>query len=174
MLEWANHEYQRLMISYDSRGFLNQYGLDDTESVWLTSWAITVIKDGVDPVWEQYSLFIDPELLNQTVLWLITQQNPVNGSWSDPAPVYDRKFVSNVTADWDGQPIQLNLSLTAQCLIALNANADIRGFASKLISNSINKARMYLELHFPKITDAFERAIVTYALHVSNSPIKVL
>jgi hypothetical protein len=35
VLEWANHEYQRLMISYDSGGFLNQYGLDDTESVWL-------------------------------------------------------------------------------------------------------------------------------------------
>ena len=30
----------------------------------------------------------------------------------------------------------------------------------------------YLELHFGKITDIFERAIVTYALHVTNSPIK--
>ena len=29
-----------------------------------------------------------------------------------------------------------------------------------------------MELHFPKITDDFERAIVTYALHVTNSPIK--
>ncbi len=38
VLEWANHEYQRLMISYDSGGFLNQYGLDDTESVWLELW----------------------------------------------------------------------------------------------------------------------------------------
>lgn len=172
VLEWANHEYQRLMISYNNQGFFDQYGLENTESVWLTSWAITVIKDGVDPVWEQYSLFIDPELLNQTVLWLISKQNPVNGSWTDVGPVYDRKFVSNFTTDWDGKQIQLNLSLTAQCLIALNANSDIRGYASKVISNSINKARMYLELHFPKITDAFERAIVTYALHVSNSPIK--
>jgi len=68
--------------------------------------------------------------------------------------------------------IQLNLSLTAHCLIALKVNSDIRGYAAKLISNAINKARMYLELHFPRITDAFEKAIVTYALHLTNSPIK--
>jgi len=172
ILEWANHEYQRFLLTYDPRGFFTEYGLENTESVWMTSWAITVIRDSVDPVWEQYSLFIDPELLNSTVLWLISQQNPVNGSWAEIGPVYDRKFNSNYTTDWDGSQIQLNMSLTAQCLIALNANSDIRGYASKVISNSINKARMYLELHFPKITDAFERAIVTYALHVTNSPIK--
>lgn len=171
-LEWINHEYQRFLITYNSEGFFDQYGNPGTESVWLTSWAITVIKDAVDPVWEQYSLFIDPELLNSTVLWLISKQNPLNGSWAETGPVYDRKFLSNFTTDWDGTQIQLNMSLTAQVLIALNANSDIRGYASKVISNSINKARMYLELHFPKITDAFERAIVTYALHVTNSPIK--
>jgi CD109 antigen len=33
---------------------------------------------------------------------------------------------------------------------------------------------MYLELHFTKITDAFERSIVTYALHLANSPMKDL
>jgi CD109 antigen len=33
---------------------------------------------------------------------------------------------------------------------------------------------MYLEQHFTKITDAFERSIVTYALHLTNSPIKDL
>lgn len=172
ILEWANHEYLRILITYDKRGFFNQYGVDNTESLWLTAWAITVIKDAVDPVWEQYSLFIDPELLNQTVLWIISQQNPINGSFAETTSVYDRKFISNYTQDWDGQWIQLNLSLTAHCLIALKVNSDIRGYAAKVISNAINKGRMYLELHFPKITDAFERAIVTYALHLTNSPIK--
>jgi hypothetical protein len=172
ILEWVNHEYLRIMICYDQRGFFTQYGVPGTESVWVTSWAITVIKDGVDPVWEQYSLYIDPELLNNTVIWLISQQNPINGSWAETGPVYDRKFVSNWTRDWDGSMVQLNLSLTAQVLIALKVNSDIRGYAAKIISNSINKARMYLEQHFTKITDAFERAIVTYALHITNSPIK--
>ena len=172
MTEWANHEYGRILITFNKAGFFNQYGVENTESVWLTAWAITVIKDAVDPVWEQYGLFIDPELLNLTVLWLIEQQNPINGSFRETSSVYDRKFVSNFTQDWDGTPIQLNLSLTAHCLIALKVNSDIRGYAAKVISNAINKARMYLELHFPKITDAFERAIVTYALHLTNSPIK--
>jgi len=174
ILDWANYEYQRIIITLDKQGFFNQYGLENTESVWLTAWAITVIKDAVDPVWEQYSLFIDPELFNMTVLWLISQQNPINGSFSETGPIYDRKFVSNFTRlDWNGgNYIQLNLSLTAHCLIALVANKDIRGVAANVISDSINKARMYLELHFPKITDVFERSIVTYALHVSNSPFK--
>ncbi len=172
-LDWANYEYQRILIGLDNnQKFFKQYGLDNTESVWLTAWAITVIKDAVDPVWEQYSLFIDPELFNKTIIWLISQQNPINGSFSETTTIYDRKFISNFTYDWNGEYIQLNLSLTAHCLIALVANKDIRGVAANLISDSINKARMYLELHFPKITDAFERAIVTYALHVSNSPYK--
>ena len=172
VLYWMNHEYLRILICYDNRGFFTQYGLENTESVWLTSWAITVIKDSVDPIWEQNGFFVDPELLNQTVLWLISNQNPINGSFTDIGPVYDRKFISNFTQDWDGNMIQLNLSLTAQCLIALKVNSDIRGLASTLISSAINKARMYLEMHFPKITDIFERAIVTYALHLSNSAIK--
>jgi hypothetical protein len=46
----------------------------------------------------------------------------------------------------------LNLALTAKVLIALQANSDVRGAASKLINNSINKARIYLEQHFSKIT----------------------
>ena len=119
ILEWVNYEYLRIMITFDEQGFFTQYGVPNTASVWLTSWAITVIKDGVDPVWEQYSLFIDPEFLNRTVVWLISQQNPINGSWTETGPVYDRKFVSNFTKDWDGSDVQLNLALTAQCLIAL-------------------------------------------------------
>ena len=53
ILEWANHEYQRILITFNRQGFFNQYGVELTESVWLTAWAITVIKDAVDPVWEQ-------------------------------------------------------------------------------------------------------------------------
>ena len=172
ILDMANLEYVRMMCVYDKRGFFTQYGVDNTESVWLTSWALMVLKDAVDPIWEQYSLFIDPELLSRTIVWLIAQQNPINGSWTETGPVYDRKFTSNYTRDWNGDMIQLNISLTAQCVIALKANSDIRGNAAKLISNSINKGRLYLEQHLPKIKDAFELSIVTYALHVTNSPIK--
>lgn len=172
VLEWANHEYLRIMSVYDQRGFFTQYGVEDTESVWLTSWALMVLKDAVDPVWEQYSLFIDPEFLNRTAIWLINQQNSINGSFMETGPIYDRKFSSNLTRDWNGDMIRLNLSLTAQCVIALKMNSDIRGLAAKVISNSINKGRLYLEQHLSKITDAFELSIVTYALHLTNSPFK--
>jgi CD109 antigen len=54
----------------------------------------------------------------------------------------------------------------------ITTNFIFLGKAAKIISNAINKGRMYLESHFTKITDAFERSIVTYALHLTNSPIK--
>jgi hypothetical protein len=169
ILEWVNREYLKILTYYDQRGFFNQYGLPNTESVWLTSWAITVIKDGIDPVWEQYSLYIDPHLINNAVTWLISQQSPINGSWNESTGIiYDRKFVSNWTRDWDGQQVQLNLALTAQCLIALKVNSDIRGKAASITSNAINKARMYLEQHFTKITDAFERLVINTLLSANT------
>lgn len=119
ILEWVNYEYLRILTAYDKNGFFTNFGVEPEPSVWLTAWAIAVIKDAVDPVWEQYSLFIDPYILSNTVIWLISQQNPINGSWAETGPVYDRKFLSNETVDWDGSMIRLNLSLTAQCLIAL-------------------------------------------------------
>jgi CD109 antigen len=171
---WLNHELQRILICYDPQGFFTNYCVPDTESVWLTSWSLIVLKDAIDPVWELNGVFIDPSMINNIVIWLISQQNVVNGSFSEPRGiVYDRKFISNYTVDWDGSLVQLNLSLTAQCLIALKVNSDLRGGnASTIVSTAIIKARMYLEQHFTKITDAFERAIVTYALHLSNSPMK--
>ena len=126
-LEWTNYEYLRVMTSYSKQGYFSQYGTEGTQSVWLTSWAITVIRDAVDPVWERYNLFIDPELLRRSAMWLMDRQNPLNGSWMETGPLYDRKFASNLTKDWDNSNVRLNLSLTAQCLIALSANLDIRG-----------------------------------------------
>jgi hypothetical protein len=64
---------------------------------------------------------------------------------------------------------QLNLSLTAQALIALQLNVDVRGIPAKFITGAINRGKMWLEKYFRLITDAFDMAIVTYALHVTNS-----
>ena len=166
------YEMLRMQCNYEADGYFTEYGIPGTESIWLTSWAITVIKDGMDPQWERDGLFVDPNIINQTVLWLVSKQDPVNGSWSEIGPIYDRRFKSNFTKHWDGSLIQLNLALTAKVLIALVANSDVRGEATSLVSVAINKARFYLEQHFSKITDIFERCIVTYALHVSNSAIK--
>jgi CD109 antigen len=165
------YEMLRIQCNYETDGYFSEYGIPGTESIWLTSWAITVIKDGMDPQWERDGLFIDPKLINQTVLWLASKQSQ-NGSWTEIGPTYDRKFKSNFTKNTDGSLVELNLALTAKALIALVANSDVRGETATIASISINRARFYLEQHFSKITDIFERCIVTYALHVSNSPIR--
>ena len=63
IIDWLNFEYQRIMICYVDKGFFNQYCVDDTDSTWLTSWALIVLKDGIDPIWELHGLFIDPAML---------------------------------------------------------------------------------------------------------------
>jgi hypothetical protein len=132
-LQVANYEYQRIVICYDKSGFFNQYCVENTDSVWLTAWAITVIKEAVDPTWERNGLFIDPELINNTVIWLVANQNEVNGSWGEPYYLDDRIFISNFTRDWNGEMVQLNLSLTAHVLIALKSNSDIRGLSFPIL-----------------------------------------
>jgi hypothetical protein len=126
-LETAQYEYQRILDCYDKDGFFTQYCAEETDSVWATAWAITVLKDGIDPSWERNGLYMDPELFNNTLSWLVMQQNEINGSWGEPYFVNDRKFNSNLTLDWNGELVQFNLSLTAHCLIALQTNSDIRG-----------------------------------------------
>ncbi|CAF4671953.1 unnamed protein product, partial [Rotaria magnacalcarata] len=64
---------------------------------------------------------------------------------------------------------QLNLSLTAQVVISLQLNLDVRGIPARFLTGAINRGKMWLEKHFRLITDAFDMAIVTYALHLTNS-----
>lgn len=40
------------------------------------------------------------------------------------------------------------------------------------MSSSISKAQLYLENELNQLTDPYELAIVTYALHLANSPQK--
>jgi hypothetical protein len=176
ILTFANMEYLRFMAMFIGRnptepwrqGSFSQYGFTNESSVWLTSWILMTLRDAVYPEWEEKALYIDPNLRADIVAFLLTVQQP-NGSWAELTTSLDRNKFGIRYTNISGTYQQLNLSLTAQVLIALQLNVDVRGVPAKFLTGSINRGKMWLEKHFRLITDAFDLAIVTYALHVTNS-----
>ncbi|CAF1577717.1 unnamed protein product, partial [Didymodactylos carnosus] len=176
VLTFTNMEYLRFIAMYIGdtpeatwrKGSFTEFGFSNESSIWLTSWALMALRDAVYPEWEEKALYIDPKLRSDIVDFLCRTQT-INGSWAELITPNDRnKFglrITNVSNVFQ----QLNLSLTAQVIIALKLNTDIRGPAARLINGAIDRGRLWLEKYFRSITDAFDMSIVTYALHVTNS-----
>jgi hypothetical protein len=169
-------EYLRFMAMYIGdypgeewrKGSFSQFGFPNETSVWFTAWTLMTLRDAVYPEWEEKGLYIDPNLRSDIVGFLISIQKS-NGSWVELTTVEDRNKFGYRLINVSGTYQQLNLSITAQVLIALHLNLDVRGTPAKLISGAINRGKQWLEKHFRFINDAFDMAIVTYALHVTNS-----
>ena len=169
-------EYQRFMAMYIGKnpdepwrqGSFSQFGYTNESSVWFTAWTLMTLRDAVYPEWEEKGLYIDPRLRSEIVGFFLTVQRP-NGSWAELTTVEDRNKFGYRLTNASGTFQYLNLSLTAQVIIALQCNLDVRGIPAKFLTGSIHRGRMWLEKHFRLITDAFDMAIVTYALHVTNS-----
>jgi hypothetical protein len=169
-------EYLRFMAMYVAddpdepwrKGSFSQFGFSNETSVWFTSWVLLTLRDAVYPEWEEKGLYIDPNLRSDIVGFLIANQKQ-NGSWAEITIVEDRNKFGLRLTNLSGISQQLNLSLTAQVIIALQLNVDIRGIPAKFITGAIQRGKEWLEKHFRFITDAFDMAIVTYALHVTNS-----
>ncbi|CAF0796041.1 unnamed protein product [Rotaria sordida] len=176
VLTFANMEYLRFMAMYlgDNpdepwrKGSFSQFGFVNESSVWLTSWALMTLRDAIYPEWEEKALFIDPSLRSDIVGFLLTVQQS-NGSWAEITTPLDRNKFGIRYTNISGTYQQLNLSLTAQVVIALQLSLDIRGIQTRFLTGAINRGKMWLERHFRLITDAFDMAIVTYALHLTNS-----
>jgi hypothetical protein len=169
-------EYLRFMAMYTGdnpgepwrKGSFSQFGFTNETSVWLTAWTLMTLADAVYPEWEEKGLYIDPNLRSDIVQFFINHQQ-LNGSWREFKIAEDRnKFGSRLT-NISGTYQSLNLSLTAQVIIALQSNIDIRGIPAKYLTGAIHRGKQWLEKHFRLINDAFDMAIVTYALHITNS-----
>ena len=177
VLVYANMEYMRFMAMYVGseyveqpwrKGSFSQFGFPNETSVWITAWTLMTLRDAVYPEWEEKGLYIDPNLRADIVSFFLNLQK-VNGSWGELTVAEDRnKFGARLTNLSDTYQ-SLNLSVTAQVLIGLHLNLDIRGTSGRLLSGAINRGKQWLEKHFRSINDAFDMAIVTYALHLTNS-----
>ena len=138
VLIYANMEYLRFMAMYVGdypgeewrKGSFSQFGFPNETSVWLTSWTLMTLRDAVYPEWEEKGLYIDPNLRADIVGFLVSLQR-ANGSWGEVTTVEDRNKFGNRLTNVSGTSQQLNLSLTAQVVIALQLNVDVRGIPAK-------------------------------------------
>jgi hypothetical protein len=176
VLVFANMEYLRFMAMYVGeypaepwrKGSFSQFGFLNETSVCFTAWTLMTLRDAVYPEWEEKGLYIDPNLRSDIVQFFLNIQKP-NGSWGETTTVEDRNKFGYRLTNISGTLQQLNMSLTAQVLIALQLNTDVRGTPAKLLTGAINRGKQWLEKHLRFINDAFDMAIVTYALHITNS-----
>jgi hypothetical protein len=177
VIVYANMEYQRFMAMYIDAsadetlrrlGSFSQFGFANESSVWLTAWTLMTLHDAIYPEWEEHGLYIDPKLCSDIVNFFLKNQR-LDGSWAELTTVEDRNKFGYRFTNVTGTYRMLNLSLTAQVLIALHVNVDVHGIAAKFITGAIDRGRTWLERYFHLIDDAFDMAIVTYALHLINS-----
>ena len=169
-------EYLRFMAMYVPsiegekwrQGSFSQFGFINESSVWFTAWTLMTLRDAVYPEWEEQGLYIDPKLRADTAGFLLTIQRP-NGSWAETSNVEDRNKFGHRLTNVSGTIRMLNLSVTAKVLVALHMNMDIDSRLVKSISGAIHRGRAWLEKYYRFIDDAFDMAIVTYALHLTNS-----
>jgi hypothetical protein len=169
-------EYLRFMAMYINespnepwrKGSFSQFGFNNETSVWLSAWTLMTLADAIYPEWEEKGLYIDPDLRSDIVGFFVNLQRS-NGSWAESKTSEDRNKFGHRLTNVSGTVQTLNLSLTAQVIIALHANIDIRGVPAKYLTGAINRGRQWLEKYYNLINDAFDMAIVTYALHVTNS-----
>lgn len=169
-------EYQRFMAMYVDtdpdqpwrKGSFSQFGFSNETSVWITAWILMTLSDAMYPEWEEKGLYIDLKLREDIIGFLLSIQRP-NGAWAELTTVEDRNKFGFRLTNVSGTNQLLNLSLTAQVVIALQSNIDVRGIPAKYLAGAINRGKRWLEKHLRLINDAFDMAIVTYALHFTNS-----
>ncbi|XP_013776899.1 CD109 antigen-like isoform X2 [Limulus polyphemus] len=165
-----NIEYQRQLTYQNHDGSFRLFRWDNKPSVWLTAFCARIFHKASFHEWENF-LYIDPDIINKAMNWLLKYQSEDGGFYETTIYPYDRKM--NQTSERLGDSIHhRNISLTAHVLITLSEVKNLRGYLGSKVAAARTRAMRYLEkmLHIVKqYEDPFDLAIVTYALTLCNS-----
>ncbi|XP_055547416.1 thioester-containing protein 1 allele S3-like [Wyeomyia smithii] len=126
-------------------------GSDSKGSTFLTAFVAKSFK-----IADKY-MAVDKKIVEDAFHWLAGIQTP-EGRFDEVGRV--------IHADMQGGLRSTNYALTAYVLIAFLENQDIANTHQRVVSNSIR----YLESNLYSITDAYDLALVSYALTLGNSP----
>ncbi|KAI1728660.1 a-macroglobulin complement component domain-containing protein [Ditylenchus destructor] len=139
--------YQRQLTYRRSDNSFSAFGQSDSHgSTWLTAFVIRSFKQA------QAYIFVDEQVLEKSIAFLISQQQAENGAFAERGEVHHKQM--------QGGASEGGLPLTAYVLIALLENG---------VQNE--KAKIYLESHISEIKDdPYSLAVCAYALQLANSP----
>ena len=122
-------------------------------NVWLTAWVIRIFQEVSFQDWEDY-IYIDPEVVQSAVMWLINYQTN-DGSFSEteyyPNPLH-KPMEGKSRLKGEHAHVMRNISLTAHVLISLEkAATNLQGELQSFAARARQRAGTYLERNLDKI-----------------------
>lgn len=168
--KYLNIQYQRQLSYQNSDGSFRAFRWDNKPSVWMTAFCARILHKATFQEWENF-LFIDPNIIQNAVGWLLRFQTP-DGAFVETSVIpHNRKMNPSSRILGDLTPMR-NVSLTAHVLITLAEVRDLRGDVGAKASIARTAAQRYLERMLHAVynhDDPYELAIACYALSLVNS-----
>ncbi|XP_050415360.1 CD109 antigen isoform X2 [Patella vulgata] len=155
--------YQKELAYQHKDGSFSAFGdkhSNESGSMWLSAFVTKCFCQAVDMI------TIDENVIEKSILWMIFAQNR-DGSFPEPGKVFNKRMQGG---SGSGE------ALTAYVLIALKEaeqflleQGPMMTKTLEVVRLSIRSAQLYLEKQYMNITDAYDIAIVTYALQTTAS-----
>ncbi|XP_025086510.1 CD109 antigen-like [Pomacea canaliculata] len=154
--------YQKELTFQRKDGSFSTWGKNDPSgSMWLTAFVTKCFVQAM--ALKNNVITIDSKTVRSSIQWITTLQKN-DGSFPEPGNVVHKEMQSGSA---QGE------AMTAFVLISLaEASVKFQGLSpgeQQSLQNSISKARDYLEARLNVLTDPYDLAIVTYALHLVRS-----
>ncbi|KAM4771055.1 CD109 antigen-like [Rhinophrynus dorsalis] len=144
--------YQRELTYKRNDGSFSAFGNSDASgSTWLSAFVLRCFLQA------RPFIYISPEVLNQTIEWLVQYQDVNTGIFSEPGRVIHTELQGGLNGP---------ISLTAYILTSLLEDP----IYSNVYQSRVNRAVQYLESKFDEgISSNYTLSVVVYALSLANS-----
>ncbi|XP_068137595.1 CD109 antigen-like [Hyperolius riggenbachi] len=151
-VEKMRQGYQNELIYRRNDSSFSAFGMYDTSgSTWLSAFVLRCFLQA------RPYIYINPDVLNQTVNWLLQYQDIRTGIFSEPGRVIHYSLQGGLNGP---------ITLTAYILTSLLEDVHY----ARLYESRIHKAVQYLEEQFQKgIASNYTLSVVAYALLLANS-----
>ncbi|CAH2248914.1 CD109 antigen [Pelobates cultripes] len=151
-ISYMEKGYQTELNYKRNDGSFSAFGMGDTSgSTWLSAFVLRCFLQA------RPFIFISPDVLDQTIQWLVEYQDISTGIFSEPGRVIHSELQGGLNGP---------ITLTAYILTSLLEDEAY----SKLYESRVQKAVQYLESEFNGgISSNYTLSLVTYALSLANS-----
>ncbi|XP_036394649.1 complement C4-B [Megalops cyprinoides] len=137
-------------------------------STWLTALVVKVMSLVLERQWDGRGErgrvgqgFVREEIISESVTYLISKQDKLNGGYTDPHPVIHREMQGGIGG------LEGDVSLTAFITIALhNSLPYLSGEVKEKAEASISASVAYLNSAFPSLKRPYAAAITAYCLSI--------
>ncbi|RWS28913.1 CD109 antigen-like protein, partial [Leptotrombidium deliense] len=145
--------YQQQLTYRRSDGSFSAFGNSDKNgSVWLTAFVVKSLQQATAYI------DIDAKIINDCIQWLMSKHS-IDGSFSESGEIHYKAM--------QGGSSSASSTLTAYVVIALLQNKTL---TKNIYDSQLRKSEQFLVRELKKTKSAYVTTILTYALHLLDSP----